>query len=196
MTLLALPCLACLLLTAAVPARAGVIINVVESEHDVVATGWGSLNTGSFTLSGTSGVMTPVINGAWTDIYVGPVGAPTWAYTGTIAGPSSFGSSVLSWASSGTGDSFGLIAVNGWLNTPANYVSGDPLSGTATWSGATFASLGLTPGQYVWTWGENGTADSLTLNIGTPEPGTAGLLALAGVAWTALRRLRPGGGRF
>jgi len=51
---------------------------------------------------------------------------------------------------------------------PAGYVSNAPLSTTSTWNGRTFASMGLVPGAYVWTWGSGGTADSFTLQIGAP----------------------------
>lgn len=52
------------------------------------------------------------------------------------------------------------------IYTPDNYVSGSPIEGTSTWSNATFTSLGLVPGSYVFTFGDGATADSITLNIG------------------------------
>ncbi len=68
---------------------------------------------------------------------------------------------------------------------PPGYTSGDPLSGTATWPGTTFAGLGLTPGIYTWTWGSGADADSFVVDIGVPlvtpipEPST---LLVAGMA--------------
>jgi len=82
----------------------------------------------------------------------------------------------------------------GDLITPDGYISGSALSGTATWSGTTISSLGLTPGTYTWTWGTGPDADSLTVNIGVvPEPSTLTLLGIgiagvAGGSW--LRRKR------
>jgi len=61
------------------------------------------------------------------------------------------------------------------------YVSGNPLSDTSTYNNATFASLGVTPGTYVWTWGTGTHADSFTLQIGpaaVPEPASLTVLAL------------------
>ena len=68
--------------------------------------------------------------------------------------------------------------------------SGDSLSGSATYAFETFASIGLTPGTYVWSWGSGGSADSLTLNI-VPEPTAVFLLAtgLAALAWRLRRSL-------
>ena len=55
------------------------------------------------------------------------------------------------------------------LIVPRGYVSGDFLSNSATYSGKTFATLGVTPGTYVWTWG-TGANQNFTLEI-PPTPG-------------------------
>jgi PEP-CTERM motif len=75
------------------------------------------------------------------------------------------------------------------------YVSGSPLSETSTYLGATFASLGVTPGQYVYTWGSGDHADSFTINIGAspvPEPSTWAmmLIGFAGLGYAALKHKR------
>ena len=67
---------------------------------------------------------------------------------------------------------------------PFHYVSGSLLSTTDTYSSATFSILGLTPGNYTWTWGTGADADSLTVQIGpaatgVPEPPTS-VLAVIG----------------
>jgi hypothetical protein len=70
---------------------------------------------------------------------------------------------------------------------------------TDTFAGATFASLGLTPGTYVWTWGAaaaatlNGAAvlNTFTIQIGpVPLPATLPLFAtgLAGLGLLGWRR--------
>jgi hypothetical protein len=59
------------------------------------------------------------------------------------------------------------------LTVPRGYVSGTALSGMATYTGKTFATLGVTPGTYVWTWGigrnQNFTLQILSANP-TPTP--------------------------
>jgi hypothetical protein len=47
---------------------------------------------------------------------------------------------------------------------PTGYVSGSALSDSATYSDATFATLGVTPGTYVWRWG-TGANQNFTLKV-------------------------------
>lgn len=100
-------------------------------------------------------------------------------------------------ADGGSGDLFGvgflyyvsddiLKPLFPFLAVPASYTSGAELFGTAFFSGHTFDSLGITPGNYVWTWGTDATHDSLTLRI-VPEP-SALLIAIAAAIRLLLRR--------
>ena len=50
---------------------------------------------------------------------------------------------------------------------PQGYVSNNVLSSSATWNNKTFASLGLTPGTYKWTWG-TGANENFTIIIPGP----------------------------
>ena len=74
------------------------------------------------------------------------------------------------------------------LLLPQDYAEGTPLDNVAVWSDATFADLGLAPGDYPFYW----VTDTLTLSV-VPESSTYGLilgaLALAGAA--ARRQRRP-----
>jgi hypothetical protein len=50
--------------------------------------------------------------------------------------------------------------------------------GTATWDDASFSSLGVRPGTYVWTWGTGPSTGRFTLRAGVPEPATLALMVL------------------
>jgi len=113
-------------------------------------------------------------------------------YTGSITGPTSFGSGGLTNASSGSGF---LVGINGALDQvfiPGGITTNQPLPGSATWNNATFASLGLTPGTYTWTWGTGLPNQNYTLIIGgagVPDGGsTVSLLGFALLGLAALRR--------
>lgn len=182
------------------PAEASVVIDVSEVGGNVVAMGGGTIDLSGLTPFGTAGgtaFMNPWFgnmdiggtSGAYQDIT---------EYNG-VTGPTSFGADVATFASSASGDLFGVNGrgPNGTgVDVPYNYVSGAALSGSATFDGQTFASLGLTSGTYVYTWGSGPTADSLTLQIGPaaiPEPGTwammmLGFAALGFVGFRAARK--------
>ena len=138
-------------------------------------------------------------------IIVGPTTDTDDTFYMGIAGPSDFGPGEEFLADMGDGAIVGLGTFDqtsgGVVAVPLGYVSGASLgTSTATWSGATIASLGLTPGSYVWTWGSGAMADSFTLDItsgggipAAPEPGTwtMMLLGLAGLAFVRARRTEP-----
>jgi hypothetical protein len=79
----------------------------------------------------------------------------------------------------------GIIGVDGSPGTgteimlASGYTSGSPFAGTGTFENATFSSLGITPGTYTWTAGNN----NMTITTqAVPEPATSAM-ALAGLAY-------------
>jgi hypothetical protein len=84
------------------------------------------------------------------------------------------------------------MAFLGFLFVPEGYVSGAALSHSMAFNNATFASLGLTPGTYVWSWGTGLPSQNFTLIIGgagVPDGGsTVSLLGCALLGLAALRR--------
>ena len=181
---------ACMVLLLASPAtsRAGVIINMEQIGPNVIATGGGSIDTTNLTFIGNTYNSAWVWAGSSSAVVGGHEIVPEDVYS-RITGPSSFGSGVQFFATSGSGDGFGVVA-NTVLDLPSGYISGSPLSATSTWSGRSFSSLGLTPGSYTWTWGAGAHADSFTLNIGAapvPEPTTLTMALFGGLAGIGAR---------
>ena len=97
----------------------------------------------------------------------------------------------MSLSNSFSGDFFALEeGINAFLALPQGYVSGSALSNSMTFNSATFASLGLTPGTYVWSWGTGLPNQNFTLQIGAVPDGGAAISLLVSVclAWPCLRR--------
>ena len=156
----------------------GYTVTLKETGSNVVATGSGPLNLTGWTpdkhTTYTANGMTPAAG----IIQMGP--SPSGAlnfYTGSVNGPRSFGSG--DWpgfgANTGSGDLVGIRVQdfpqphpepNSGLIVPLGYVSGNALSDSMTYNNATFDSLGVTPGIYVWTWGTGANFQNFTLIIG------------------------------
>jgi hypothetical protein len=165
-------------------------ITIEQVGPNVVATGTGAINlTGlSFFNPGSVGTASvwPVtgrisMSSSNADVYIG------------FTGPSSFGGGDVALANFSSGDVFAFDLDAMFL--PSGYVSGNPLSDMAIYFTATFASLGLTPGTYVWTWGTGLENQNVTLQIGpagVPDGGTTvSLLGCALLGLAALRRKLP-----
>ena len=164
-------------------------MNIDQVGGDVVMSGSGTANTAGLGTAGGPGNIQTMIDAPYGEAFTGG-DMPTSAeyYTG-ISGPGDFGEGIGSiiYADSASGDFMGVYGLIGRLYLPADYVSQSQLSGTATFEDNTVAGMGLTEGQYVWTWGSGDNADSLTLNI-TPEPATMAMLALGATALLRRRR--------
>jgi hypothetical protein len=165
----------------------------------VVATGSGAFDLTGLPDPGTAFAQS-LINPFIGNIVTGSSNAPSGAcdaYEAAITGPSSFGRGSETFASSGTGDIAGMLFFGGrdsLLLVPEGYVSGTALSDSATYNNTTLVSLFVTPGTYVWTWGD-GADQRFTLQIGSvgvpgvPDGGsTVSLLGCALLGLAALRR--------
>jgi hypothetical protein len=97
-------------------------------------------------------------------------------------GPGPLGPGSLTFGTFDSGDSVGFAVAApsaAQLTLPENYVWGSALASQATFSGRTFATLGLDEGTYTWTAG----LDTIEVKVGggsssVPEGGSA----LAGLA--------------
>lgn len=187
-------------------AHAAYTVELREVGGNVVATGSGTIvhpPVAGPTSLGTQSAVRGAGLGAIFSIGGAPLTANLVdAYDG-LTGPSTIGTSVaLTAADVASGDMVRLDA-SGRLFVPPMHISGGGLSSSSTWTGATFASLGLTPGTYRWTWGTGPTADAFTLNIGPVAAApvaiptlsewgllaTSAALALGAVVWMRRRHV-------
>ena len=172
-------------------AKAELVIDITQQGSNVVATGFGTLDTTDLTAGGNNPGPLTFVEGNLAAINIGS-GAST-AFS-SVSGPASFGSGNFFSASSSSGSFFGISGSDGLLLVPQGYTSGSFLSGTDTFDSTTIAGLGLTPGTYTYTWGTGPDADSLVVNIGSvspvPEATTWAmmLLGFAGVGFMAYRK--------
>jgi hypothetical protein len=169
-------------------------VTLLQEGPDVVATGSGTFNTTALVLQSTSTCVNSEMLPSSPLFFLGPTSTTANDYGGAIAGPANFGSGDHPIrANSGSGDFVGILSSNNELRlrAPSGYVSGNPLMSTSTWDDATFSSLGVTPGTYVWTWGSGANAGSFTLRAGVPEPATLGLMVLGLLGAVFAGRKRP-----
>jgi hypothetical protein len=181
------------LLLAGAPAGAALLIAVTEEGGEVVARASGRLNLAALQSDGTASAgpfLAPqsafLFSGGSVDFYVG------------ATGPGAFGIGGSTDAGMLSGDPFGVFGGAGRVYVPADYQSGAPIEGTLTYARASFTSLGLTPGAYVWRWGAGAAADSLTVQIGpvaVPGPGALAAFGLGLLALGAARAERRRGAR-
>ncbi|MEM7412788.1 MAG: PEP-CTERM sorting domain-containing protein [Myxococcota bacterium] len=173
------------------PSAAAMFITIAPVGNDVVAsTLGGTLNTSGLSFSGNEPASGPTLWPVFAEIVLGaPAGFDRYV---AITGPSSWGPPTSpSNAASSLGPLVG-VSSGQFLVVPTGYVSGAPLGpASATFANATIASLELTPGAYVYSWGSGGNADSLTVTI-VPEPATGALLTLGVVVLAARRRTQLG----
>ncbi len=179
----------------AASAQGVIIVDAVETGGDVVFTGSGSLDLSTWSYESTVlGLGAFLADGG---LIVGPAVSMDMDRYGVpllFSGPLDFGpGTTLQFADSGSGDLFGINFEDEptLLFIQTGYVSGDPLSGSSTYSGESFESLGMAIGSYHWSWGTGPSADSFTLNI-IPEPSSAILTAigLIGLASRSRRQRR------
>lgn len=167
-------------------AHADVIISFQEVGSDVVASFSGNVD-----LTGATQVAS-ALSANFT--FVVPAAPAAFFFRSSIATYDGwfFSSAAMPSFGQGTGvqgnfnlTTGGLVGVDGSSGTgteimlASGYTSGSPFAGTGTFENATFSSLGITPGTYTWTAGNN----NMTITTqAVPEPATSAM-ALVGLAY-------------
>lgn len=168
------------------PARASMLVTATQTGAGVVFSASGSLENLSGGAVSFPGI--PPLVGASGFATGGSGEVDFYPSLPSFSGPFSIGPiSETSYASVSSGDHVGVDYVNRLVSVPKGYTPGDALAASMTFGGETFASLGIAPGDYTWSWGEGDASDFVTLSI-TPEPGTGLLLAAGLVALSTTRR--------
>jgi hypothetical protein len=90
----------------------------------------------------------------------------TFFFNAVISGPNRFGAGPGAFANRISGNA--VVVSPSFIGVPEGYVSGAPLRNTTSWINATYDSLGMTPGVYIWNWGSGADADSITFDIVAP----------------------------
>ena len=184
--LLALTAVAVTSLCSVQPAQA-FTITPEQVGANVVGTGSGAINLTGLTFTAQAVGGSASVRANVGNIVIGTA-VDTNRFTG-FTGPTSFGSGGLFSANTASGDFFTFVG-SGLIFLPRTYVSNTALSDTMTFNNRTFASMGLTPCTYVWTWGA-GPNQNFTLIIGgagVPDGGTT--VSLLGCALLGLAGLR------
>jgi hypothetical protein len=179
-------------------AQAAYVVTFKQIGANVVELGSGALDTTNLIkgmkVFDSTAFMAPFVRG----FESGAENQPVVIY-GFLNGPSSFGPNGYSTPSLSDGDAIGIRgdrSVSALVLSP-RYVSGRQLTEFSVYDDASFASLGMIPGLYVWSWGSGAHADTFSIDIiagsgpqTVPELSTWAmmLLGFAGLGYAAVKR--------
>jgi hypothetical protein len=168
-------------------APAAVLWSFQETSSDVVGSFSGSLDLTGASGAGISNVSQPQMTPTLATIFSG-ADFTLQVDLYQIVGPTSFGAGGTTLASSASGASLVLGGLNGVVGVPIGYSSGTMIGGQIIFAGATFASLGITPGEYVYALPNDTLAVRFGPAAAIPLPATLPLLLGAlGLAALAAR---------
>ena len=178
--------------------EASIIITAQETGGNVVFSYTGSVDTTGFPNPGSVVTSNAFINPSVPAFEFSPG-------TGSNFQRYGLGAVTPAWPAFGTGGPNTTAAHSGSLlylsyggstrklGLPVSYSSGTTLNGSMTFNSATFSSLGITPGTYVYDISVAGNASqTITLNA-VPEPSIASMLAvvaMGGCGWIGRRACR------
>jgi len=181
----------CLAVMSASQTQAGLIFTITESGGDVVVNMSGNINLSATSGFATTGTGPQAIRPSGGNIGISVGLTDIYNINESSSGVSPwtpFGGGGFNSMTSSSGNALVLFDVG--LGVPTGYISGNPLSATGTFVGASFASLGITPGSYTTTFDGAGDVletDFVTINA-VPEPSSVMMVAIAGIGLLQKRR--------
>jgi hypothetical protein len=181
------------LLAAATSAKAqGYVytVNIQQLGNDVVASGSGSWDTSAMTYEASGPIPADDMSPFFGYLSFGPLNVTTSEYaTEFTVDTQGFGSSMFGYTVSSTSGEALLVHTSSSTFCIQNgYVSGTTVASSDTWSGSTFKSLGLTVGNYTWTYASGAGIYNVDV-LAVPEPSNLAFSALGGLgALLTIRR--------
>lgn len=171
-----------LVLAAFAPAAAdaSLIMNLVDQQDGTVKLDFsGQIDSTAFISVGPVGTTSSITP---TSGLVQNATSVQYFLSGSSTGTQTFGTGGIANATASSGSPIYVnFAAPSILGLPVGYTSGNPLTGSMTFTGS-LASLGATIGSYTFNWGGGGTGKSVTLNVSAvPEPASMAVLAIGSV---------------
>ncbi len=162
--------------------QAAVVVTIQQVGPDVVGTATGSLNVTSLSPISTAAAQSALAYASPTSwLYAVGSGTATSYNVGTWVVAQPLQSSAQTHLATGSsGLPVGVARVSGQptdrLQVPVGYVSGSPINASASWSGQTLSSLGLTPGTFIFDYGTDRIVFQVVASpIAVPALSTLGL---------------------
>ena len=156
---------------------------------DVVVTGSGAIDLTGATLLGNGNI----VGFMWPSLGFAMVAGGSFSAYRLTMNPTNLDFGLGGYSgqqTSGSGDASGVWTNNNIFYVPTGYTSLAALFGTSTYAGQTFASLGVTPGNYDLNFGNN----TVSVQVGPvpiPLPLTLLLTGILGLGILARRRVNP-----
>jgi hypothetical protein len=159
----------CVLMSATTYVHSAVTITFQESGSDVVATSSGTINTGacSSLINGYASASSGVAPSS-PSMGFGATGSSQTLCVTNLTPSSQFGSGSFTSSSTNSGASFFINSSQFW--GPNSFTSSTSFSGSMTFANRTLVGMGLTLGNYTFTFANGSTSDTLTVRVIQPTP--------------------------
>jgi len=169
--------------------NAQITVMIVNVGMDVRATVSGSADTSNITAA--SSTLTPFGVARGNPRFLSLLNdSETNRAFAAVLSAGTFGDGTTTLNGSGDDTGFGLGGTSLFLSN--GYESGDPIAGgTVTWAGNDVLNMGLILGDHVFTWGNMGLSEQLTITVAVPEPEEYSLfflLCLGGLVYLGRRK--------